>query len=193
MLISTASASASSRRWHRTTSSTVTPEILTTIGTLLLADRYCSSCRATGTSPLLGNPIALMREDSPASRNSLGLGLPGRGCAVTVPTVRYPNPSDARDGIISQSLSNPAASPTGFDSGIPQSVVVESPVSYLKRRSQRLPHYCAVLCSDFSANFLGRLRREAEKQRTDKVRVGVWVENEHVRFLVRFNVSRHSG
>ena len=78
MLISTASARGSTRRWHRTISSVVAPDTLAVTGALT-SSRARSRCRAMASRPLLGNPSALMSDCSFTSRNIRGFGLPDFG------------------------------------------------------------------------------------------------------------------
>jgi len=65
------------------------------------------------SAPSLLKPSRLISAPCSGSRKMRGRGLPGCGWSVTVPTSRKPNPSAARNGIISAFLSNPAAIPIG--------------------------------------------------------------------------------
>src|SRR5258706_13732801 len=71
------------------------------------------------STPSLLKPRRLMIASCSITRNMRGLGLPGCGRGVTVPTSRKPKPSAARASRYSPFLSRPAASPTGLGKSIP--------------------------------------------------------------------------
>ena len=69
---------------------------------------------ASASQPSLLKPILLISACDLFRRNNRGFGLPPCGFGVTVPTSIKPNPSNSKARIYFPSLSNPAASPTGF-------------------------------------------------------------------------------
>ena len=66
---------------------------------------------ATTFIPLKLNPYQLIIPLSSAKWNIQGLGLPGWGSGVTVPTSTNTNPNCNKEAIALPSLSNPAANP----------------------------------------------------------------------------------
>ncbi len=63
--------------------------------------------------------MRLISAPAGGSRNRRGLGLPGCGRGVTVPTSMLPKPSAARPSMQSPFLSRPAANPTGLGKSSP--------------------------------------------------------------------------
>ena len=68
----------------------------------------------TSFNPMDGNPSELTIDYVAGFLAIRGFGLPGCGFSSTVPPTMYPNPILERDLIETQSLSYPAASPTGL-------------------------------------------------------------------------------
>ena len=132
MFNSMASARRSKRLWHRTTSSASVPEMLIAKRVPLIRLRAASICAAAASSPLLGKPMAFRSDSSAVSRTNRGWGLPRRGSRVTVPQTTYPKPRAASEGRRRQSLSKPAANPTGFRNFTPHHSVSSRESSTLR-------------------------------------------------------------
>ena len=81
--------------------------------TIRLRVRRERSRAAAAAAPWLLKPIRLISARSRGRRNIRGFGLPGCGCAVTVPTSTNANPSMPSASGPRASLSNPAARPSG--------------------------------------------------------------------------------
>ena len=111
-LISSPSARGCSTSISRTYSSSVKPLQLTTAGVRRLRRRPRN--RAAWSSPLLESPMQLRMAFCSGILSIRGRGLPNRRSHITEPATMYPNPSRPRESSISQSLSNPGASPTGL-------------------------------------------------------------------------------
>ena len=86
------------------------------------AARSARSRVARAAAPALLKPIRLTIAWLAGARNSRGLGLPGWGWRVTVPTSMKPKPSAGQTGSARPSLSIPAARPTGFGKRTPKTV-----------------------------------------------------------------------
>ena len=89
--------------------------MLTTTGVPVKLILDCSNDKALTLAPSFGKPIAFTNDLSEVFRTRRGLGCPDLAWAVTVPPTTYPNPKAASAGSSSQVLSNPAASPIGFE------------------------------------------------------------------------------
>ena len=103
-------------------SSTSVPEILTRIRDLRDSDSFRSR-DSTVFNPSPGNPRAFNIACCRVSRITLGVAFPGRASRVTVPPVAKPKPISRRPGRKQQSLSNPAATPTGLGNVMPETLV----------------------------------------------------------------------
>ena len=120
------------------------------------------SFRAAAASPLLGNPRAFTIEPLDGLRNILGLGLPSRGSTTTVPPTMYPKPRLEREPVRRQSLSYPAARPTGLGSGMPPMSVWSRPS--LNRRRGRKGLQSGLRPQGHIRQAMSPLRRQCEYQ-----------------------------